>query len=339
VDEERQGPRKVVVGTAMYAMWHAHPGLETRLRELSDLVGRMAREASTRFPGAGLDLAALPEVAVSGGLSGSGKDVAFALKGPVLEVMGAAARAHHCYVVVPLYLEEDAPAAPRGAAGPSGNAARYSNAAVLLGRDGNPVGVYRKVWLVVDRGSSAAEAGATPGREFPVFDCDFGRVGIQICWDMAYDEGWESMRRKGAEVVVWSTQWPGRVHSGHRALRGGCYVLTSTWRNNASLLDPTGHVIRDMRGEGVFVDQIDLDWRILTWQPSLKNGKAFDERFGSRAGYRYSEEEDCGIFWSNDPAIPVGDMVRSLDLETKAEEVERSRQALLPLRGGPPRLN
>jgi hypothetical protein len=96
-------------------------------------------------------------------------------------------------------------------------------------------------------------------------------------------------------------------------------------------------VIRDIRDEGVFVEQIDLEWRILTWQSSLKNGKVFDERFGSRAGYRYSEEEDCGIFWSNDPALPIGDMVESLDLETKAEEVERSRQALLPLRNGPPR--
>ena len=323
----KAGPRKIVVGTSMYAMWHAHPGLETRLRELSDLVGRMAREASRRYPGAGLDLAALPEVAVSGGLLGSGREVAFALEGPVLGILGKAARAHHCYIVVPLYLEDDR------AAG------RYSNAAALLGRDGKLGGVYRKVWLVVDRGSSAPEAGAAPGKEFPVFDCDFGRVGIQICWDMAFDEGWESLRRKGAELVVWPTQWPGRVHSGARALRGGYHVLTSTWRNNASLLDPTGHVIRDIREEGVFVEQIDLDYRILTWQSALKNGALFDQEFGPRAGYRYSEEEDCGIFWSNDPALPISDMVRSLDLETKAEEVERSRQALLPLRGGPPRLD
>jgi len=322
--ERKPGPRKVVVGTAMYAMWHAYPGLEQRLGELATLVDRMAVEASRRF-GARLDIAALPEVAVSGGLEGTGRQVAFPLEGPVLDIMGAAARRHSCYVVVPLYLVDDE------------EKGLYSNAAVLLDRAGRPAGVYRKVFLVVERGAAKAEAGASPGKEFPVFDCDFGRVGMQICWDMAFDDGWEEMRRKGAELVIWPTQWPGRVHSGSRALRGGCHVLSSTWRNNASLLDPTGHVIADTRSEGVLVERIDLAWEILAWQAPLKNGALFDERFGSRAGYRYSEEEDCGIFWSNDPAMPIQEMVRVLGLETKAEEVERTRRFLLPLRGGPPR--
>ena len=323
----KAGPRKVVVGSAMYSMWHAYPGLERRLGELAGLVDDMAREAARRWPGAGLDIAALPEAAVNGGLSGTGRQVAFPLEGLVLDVMGRTAREHSCYIVVPLFLVDDE------------QKGLYSNAAALLDRTGRLAGVYRKVFLVVDRGAAAAEAGATPGTEFPVFDCDFGRVGIQICWDMAYDEGWETLRRKGAELLVWPTQWPGRVHPGSRALRGGFHILSSTWRNNASLVDPTGHIISDIRNEGVFVEKIDLDYEVLAWQAALKSGAAFDERFGTRAGYRYSEEEDCGIFWSNDPAMPVRDMVRTLGLETKAEEVERTRRALLALRGGPPRLD
>ncbi len=231
---------------------------------------------------------------------------------------------HSCYVVVPLYLVDDE------------KQGLSSNAAALLDRTGALTGIYRKVFLVVDKGAAEAEAGATPGKAFPVFDCDFGRVGMQICWDMAFDEGWEAMRRKGAELVIWPTQWPGRLHPGSRALRGGCHVLSSTWRNNASLLDPTGHVIADIREEGVLVERIDLDYEILAWQATLKNGALFEERFGSRAGYRYAEEEDCGIFWSNDPAMPIREMVRTLGLETKAEEVERTRRFLLGLRGGPP---
>ena len=261
---------------------------------------------------------------MNGGLEGTGADIAVPLEGPVLDVMGEAARRNRCHVVVPLYLVDDA---ARGL---------FGNAAVLLDRTGNVAGIYRKVFAVVAAGSRTAEAGVTPGNNFPVFACDFGRVGVQICWDMAYDEGWDALARKGAELVVWPTQWPGRVHPAARALKGGFHVLSSTWRNNASLLDPTGHVVRDIREDGVFVEQVDLDFEILTWQPALKNGAAFDERFGERAGYRYSEEEDCGIFWSNDPRVPIREMVASLGLETKAEEVERCRTALLELRGGPP---
>jgi len=316
------GPRKVVVGTAMHDMFGPYPGLDARLSELAALVDAMAEQAASQLQGARLDLAALPETAVTGELRGPVSTVAVPLEGKVLEVMGGAARRAGCYVVVPLYLAE--------------GDGTYSNAAALLDRAGSVVGVYRKVFPVVGRGRAEAEGGVTPGREFPVFRCDFGDLGVQICWDMAFDEGWEALDRGGAEIVVWPSQWPGRIHPSARALRHSCFVLSSTWRDNASLTDPTGHTIREISGgDGVFVERIDLDYVILAWQATLRNGRAFDERYGGRAGYRYSESEDCGIFWSNDRETPIGAMLRELDLETKAEEIARTRRVLARFREAP----
>ncbi len=322
--ERNAGPRKILVGTAMHNMFCPYPGLQTRLEELAGLVDRMAEEAAARYSGARLDIAALPEMAVNGGRKGSAAEVSEPLEGPVLDVLGAKAREHLCHIVVPLYLADDR------------EQDRYSNAAALLGREGQVIGIYRKVFAVIDRGAETAEGGITPGSEFPVFDCDFGRVGIQICYDMAFDEGWEALRRKGTELIVWTTQWPGQIHPSSRALRGRCYVVSSTWRNNASLLDPTGTLLLEIREDGVFVEQIDLDYALLSWHPVLRNGAAFDERFGTRAGYRYSETEDWGIFWSNDPSTPIAEMVRELGLETREAEMERVRKVQDRLRGGSP---
>jgi len=325
VTESQRGPRKVVVGTSMFNMWHGYPGLEKRLAELGGLVDAMAGQAARAYPDSGLDIAALPEVAVSGEAHGAVAEVAHPLEGPVLDVMGAKAREHNCYVVVPLYLAE--------------KDGGYSNAAALLDRKGEPVGIYRKVFPVIGE-SGLAEGGVSPGREFPVFDCDFGRIGIQICYDMDFDEGWEALGRKGAELIIWTTQSPGQLRPGCRAMRHGYYILTSTWRNNASLIDPTGHVIRQIRGgDGVFVERIDLEYVILGWQPKLREGRAFDEAYGERAGYRYSEAEDGGIFWSNDPDKPVTEMVRELGLKLRANVRARARAEQDRLRGGPPRLD
>jgi predicted amidohydrolase len=321
--ENRAGSRKIIVGTAMHNMFRPYPGLPTRLAELAGLVDQMAEEAAA-YPGARLDIAALPEMAVNGGRKGTAAEVSYPLEGLVLDVMGAKAREHQCYIVVPLYLVDNR------------EKGRYSNAAALLDRNGGVAGIYRKVFAVVNHGEETAEGGVTPGSDFPVFDCDFGRVGIQICYDMAFDEGWESLRRKGAELIVWPSQWPGQINPARRALSGRCFVLSSTWRNNASLLDPTGHILREIREDGVFVEQIDLDYALLSWQPALRNGAAFAETFGARAGYRYSEVEDSGIFWSNDPTMPIAEMVRALDLETQTEAWQRCRNVLSRLRGGPP---
>src|SRR5688572_4443980 len=58
-------PRKVVVGTAIFRPYGAYPGLDERLKVLGGLVDEMARRASEQYPGRGLDLAILPESAVT----------------------------------------------------------------------------------------------------------------------------------------------------------------------------------------------------------------------------------------------------------------------------------
>ncbi len=325
-------PRKIVVGTAMDAYYGTFDGLDDRLARLGALIDMMAAQAAERYDGAGLDLAALPEIAVNGGRRGTAAEVSFPLEGAVLETMGAKARQHRCYIVVPMFLTES-----ELTGGPEGT---YSNAAVLIDRDGKVAGIYRKVFPVAVGPDNVLEGGVLPGRTFPVFECDFGKLGIQICFDMAYDDGWAALDRGGAELVVWTTQSPGQIKSSARALRHHYYVLTSTWRNNASLFDPTGAMIREIsqaRGEGpVFVEQIDLSYVLLGWQPPLANGAVFDETFGERAGYRYSEAEDGGIFWSNDPDTPIMEMVRRLDLDLPAAEIALNRRLQDAARGGPP---
>ena len=70
----------------------------------------------------------------------------------------------------------------------------------------------------------------------------------------------------------------------------------------------------------------------------MRHGAAFREAFGDRVGYRYSESEDRGIFWSNDPGRPIGEMARSLGLlESPTEQEARAREAQDRLRGGPAR--
>ena len=67
--------------------------------------------------------------------------------------------------------------------------------------------------------------------------------------------------------------------------------------------------------------------------------KAIADKYGDRAGYRYSEAEDGGIFCSNDPAKPIVEMVRELKLELPADNIERNRRLQEELRGGPPGLD
>ena len=321
----KEPPRKVTIGTLMSAMWVDYPGVDARLEELSRFIDQMAQETERAFPGHGLDLVVLPEVAITGAGGGGNGQSCLPLEGPVLEGMGDKAREHQTYLVVPMYLTED------GEAGPS------SNAAVLLGRDGETIDIYRKVHAVSDRNSGAMEAGVAPGRDFPIFQCDFGRVGAQICFDINFADGWESLAQQGAEIVVWPTQSPQTVQPATRALQHGYYIVSSTWRNNATIFEPTGMIAAQiLEPANILVHQVDLSYELLPWQSSLRNGEAMAERYGDRVGYHYSEAEDGGIFWSNDPDLPIGQMVEDMGLETADELLARSLRQQDAARGGPP---
>ena len=275
-------PRKVIVGTAMYAMWGEYPGLQKRLDQLGGLIDDMAKQAREKY-GRGIDIAALPEVAVNGG-RGYGPAGAFPLKGQVQDYFAAKARELNCYIVAPMYMTDQ---------DKDGQPLCY-NVCALVGRKGELVGIYRKFYPVSGYDGDLLEGGVMPGHELPVFDCDFGRVALQICYDINFDDAWRSLALDGAELVIWSTQSPGQIKAAHRALGARCFVLTSTWRNNASLFDPMGAMLRSITRpeDRVFAEEIDLEYVLLPWQPKLQNGKVFDETFPGKVGYRYSEAED-----------------------------------------------
>src|SRR2546422_2085935 len=160
-------PRKVIVGTVMQSFWGQYPGLHNRLDQLAGIVDQMAAQAKTKYS-RGLDLAVLPETAITGEAEGDALAHSVPLEGQVREVFSRKAREHQCYIVVPTYLLD------------SKEKKVCSNAAILVGRKGEVVGTYRKIHLVVSLERGTMEDGATPGDTVPVFDCDFGKLGIQI---------------------------------------------------------------------------------------------------------------------------------------------------------------
>jgi predicted amidohydrolase len=81
---------------------------------------------------------------------------------------------------------------------------KFYNAAMLVG-PGGVVGTYRKVhlpYIGIDRF-------LTPGdRPFQVFDLPFGKVGVNICYDISFPEPARALKLMGAELIALITNWP-----------------------------------------------------------------------------------------------------------------------------------
>jgi predicted amidohydrolase len=312
--------------------WYGdYPGLKGRLEQMRSLIDAMAEESRTRY-GRSLDLALFTEYAVTAGKQGAAADVAVPVDNAIFDALGSKAREHRTYVVFGGVFRDD----------PASSAC--SNAAVVIDRRGRLAGRYSKVHPVLDRvgpdGRIVLEGGVRPGAEYNVFDLDFGRVGVQICYDVEYPEGWRRLAEQGAELVLYPTQSPQLTRPGMYAATHEYWIVSATYRDNASIFEPgTGLVAaRITEPKRTLVHEIDLSYVILPWSSRLRNGEAFRQAFGDKVGFRYSESEDRGIFWSNDPSRSIGEMARSLGLlETTTEQQLRARNAQDRLRGGPAR--
>jgi predicted amidohydrolase len=316
-------PRKVLVGTWVSGYDIFTQPLEKRLQKMEEVVDAIAVRARSDFPSKGLDLVVLPEYFVARpGETLAQKAVRLE---DVQQQVAACARRHGCYLVVPLILREADPPL------------RCSNGALLVDREGRVTGIYRKVHPVAPQGSDVLEDGTVPGREFPVFNCDFGRLGIQICFDMLYADGWQALAKQGAEIVALPSASPETVHPRMYAFQHQYYIVSATPRDHAAVFSPFGMIEAEASRDGeVLVHEVDLSFALLHWEAALEEGEALRRKYGDKVGFHYYRPEDGGIFWSNDPKMSIGQMIGSLNLIETDDDVERIRILQEKARGGPP---
>jgi predicted amidohydrolase len=129
--------------------------------------------------------------------------------GPATKTIAAAAKANSIYVIVGCWEVFDDET--------------FANTALIFDRSGKIVGKYRKTHAAIDNYDRSAPAWARPpkgktrdwmirndpewimeaGKELPVFEFDFGKVGIMTCYDGWFPEPARVLSLNGAELLVW----------------------------------------------------------------------------------------------------------------------------------------
>lgn len=200
------------------------------------------------------DIVCLPEAIT---LAGTGKtyiEVSEPIPGPSTEFLGNLARQYRMYIVAGL-LERDGPV--------------VYNTAVLIDRKGKLAGRYRKVALPREE----IEGGVTPGDSYPVFDTDFGRIGMMICWDLEFPEVARQLAMQGAEVILMPI-WGGNLTlASARSIENQVWLVSSSYNMKTGVFDLEGKLVAEASEQDpVAVVQVDLNRHLYwPWLGDLKN--------------------------------------------------------------------
>jgi len=280
-----------------------------RLKKTLANMGKHIEEAASL----GSDLVAFPEIA---NYLGAADPWQFEpLDGPSITAISKKARQHSIYVVCPMATIEDGK--------------RY-NSSVLLGRDGGIVGIYHKNFPT----HGELDIGIIPGTKTPVFQTDFGRVGLSICFDLNYWEVGSGLCANKAELVLWSSMWQGARMLTKWAIEFGFY-MGAIWRGGSTLVDLVGRQIisverdiSDRSGSAPLVTAtLDMDRRLLHHDGNVKRLKPLYEKYGSTAAYcEWLPHECLLIFGSQLPNVSSDELIRQFGLETMRDYLARVRQ-------------
>jgi predicted amidohydrolase len=200
------------------------------------------------------DMVCLPEGITLVGTNHDYMTVSEPVPGPTTTFLGELARKNHLYIIAGI-LERKGEV--------------VFNTAVLIDRNGNLAGVYHKTSLPREE----IDGGVTPGDAMPVFDTDFGRIGMMVCWDVTYPEQARALARKGAEIIFLPIWGGNLVLAKARAIENQVYLVTSTYDMISAIFDQEGEVLKEAtEATPVVTVQIDLSkQKLWPWLGDFKN--------------------------------------------------------------------
>ncbi len=266
------------------------------------------------------DIYCLPEVFHVANLTGSRpaiKEAAEDGSGNIVAPFKQFAKEHSCYIVCNVYTTHKG---------------KYYNAALLIDRKGEVVGEYQKTRLTVNE----MQNGLTPGPlSIPVFKTDFGTIGIQICHDIQWSDGWEQLAAKGAEIVFWPSAFAGGQRVNMRAWTNQYRVVSSTRKDTTKICDITGEEIAVTGNWNLWgvCAPINLEKAFLHSWPYSRKFPEIQKKYGRKVNCYSLNEEEISVIEVVAPGLKVKDIMKEFGLISFKEALSVAEEQQAQLRG------
>ncbi|MFF3571433.1 nitrilase-related carbon-nitrogen hydrolase [Nocardia jiangxiensis] len=197
-------------------------------------------------------------------------EYAESVPGPTTTRFAELAREHNMVVVLPVY-EQEQPGV-------------LYNTAAVIDADGSYLGKYRKHHIPHLPGFWEKFYFRPGNLGYPVFDTAVGRIGVYICYDRHFPEGWRALGLAGAELVfnpsatkpglsnrLWELEQPAAAAANQYYIAANNRIGTEsdefgdaavTFYGSSYFVDPRGNYVGAVASTGteeLVIRELDLD--------------------------------------------------------------------------------
>ena len=222
------------------------------------------------------------------------------VSGVVLKRFAEYSKQNNCYTICPVYTSDNG---------------KIYNSAVVFDRNGQKIGSYKKIHLA----DYEIKGGFTCGPlSQPVIKTEYGPIGIQICFDIEWDDGWTMLRKQEAKIIFWPSAFAGGKCVNTKAWEHKCVVASATNKNTAKLCDISGEVIvqTGIWNSNLYCAPVNLEKAFLHTWPAVQRFDEIQKKYGRNIRITNFHEEEWTVFESLSPGLNVRDILKEFGLRT-----------------------
>lgn len=230
--------------------------------------------------------------------------------GPTTQRLATWARTHSCYVICPLVVRVGE---------------QTFNSAVLLDRAGKVVGRYDKIRPTEGELDKKVRPGLV---DPPVFQTDFGLIGIQICFDVNWHEQWRRLNEKGARLIFYPSAFPAARQLRTLAWLNQSFIVSSTQRSASCILDITGDTIQATgKYQGWAGAVLPLGKQLFEVDFHVAKMRQLQAKYGTRVQVTWHHDDDLVSLASLDPNLTVSQLIEEYKLTPHRAYIQHAQQA------------
>jgi hypothetical protein len=197
------------------------------------------------------------------------------------------------------------------------------NSSILIDRKGNVAGIYNKNHPTIGE----IEKGTLLGKDAPIFDCDFGRVAMAICFDLNFDELRLKYAAAKPDLIIFSSMYHGGLMQSYWAYSCRCHFVGAITGSAtpSEIRNPMGQVITSTTNYFNFaVARVNLDCELAHLDYNWERLRKLKAKYGPKVTISDPGRLGSVLISSEHETISVDEMIKEFEIEILDDYFARS---------------
>ncbi|MBT4496373.1 MAG: carbon-nitrogen hydrolase family protein [Gemmatimonadetes bacterium] len=198
----------------------------------------------------------------------------------------------------------------------------WRNSVQLIGRGGQVLGAYNKNFPVI---TETTQGGILCGADAELIECDFGRVGCAICFDLNFDEIRQRYVESRSDLLIFPSMYHGGLMQPYWAYACRTHLVTAVCGLSSAVLSPVGHEIASTTNYFDFVTaSVNLDCRVAHLDFNGDKFRAMKEKYGPAVSIFDPGYLGSVLITSESEERSCDDLIVEFDIELLDDYMARS---------------